>query len=166
MNVTMHAWNSYEKKIKTTGKAPFIIFTTESKQMVGDQAVFMNQSLSNSSQLKYRFVANRYDVIPDYGHGVRRPLINATADQVMLSAVSSLKLQLMARLTIGNCCSGFDITMNSFLSEGLGAASSSSFECLQENENPEFRLCCHQNRICQEVRDAEIQKFRRKKGKS
>jgi hypothetical protein len=161
MNATMHAWNKYEKKINTTGKAPFIIFTTESKQMVEDQTVFMNQSLSSSSQNKYRFVTNQYDVTPDSGHGVKRPPINATADQVMLSAVSSLKLQLMARLTIGNCCSGFHITMNSFLSEGLGAASSSSFECLQENENPEFRLCCHQNRICQEARDAAIQNVKK-----
>jgi hypothetical protein len=156
MDATTKAWNNYEKKIKPTGKAPFIIFTTESKQMVRDQRVFMNQTLPNQPSPKYRFVTNGYDVTPDSGHGARRPPINATADEVMLSAVSSLKLQLMARLTIGNCCSGFHITMHSFLREGLGAASSSSFECLQENENPEYQLCCHKNRICQEKRDAEI----------
>jgi hypothetical protein len=161
MNATMHAWNKYEKKINTTGKAPFIIFTTESKQMVEDQTVFMNQSLSSSSQTKYRFVTNQYDVTPDSGHGVKRPPSNATADQVMLSAISSLKLQLMARVTIGNCCSGFHVTMNSYLSEGLGAASSSSFECLQENENLEYRLCCFHAKSCLKARAKEIEKLRR-----
>jgi hypothetical protein len=159
MDATIKAWDKYDKKMQV-GKAPFIIFTTESKQMVRHQRVFVNQTLPSQSFPKYRFVTNEYDVTPDSGHGVRRPPINATADQVLLSAISSLKLQLMARVTIGNCCSHFHAIMHSYLSEGLGAANSSSFECLQENENPEFRLCCHQNRICQKKRDAEIRRFR------
>jgi hypothetical protein len=66
----------------------------------------------------------------------------------MLSAMSSLKAQLLPRITIGNCCSNFHALLNDFLSEGCGAASDNTFLCLQEYEVPELRVCCGWHRQC------------------
>ena len=68
--------------------------------------------------------------------------INVTADDVMLSTMTSLKMQLMTESTVGNCCSNFHKVMLEFLQNGCGAAKRNHFECLQDNENPEFRVCC------------------------
>jgi hypothetical protein len=67
---------------------------------------------------------------------------NGTIDDIMLSAISSLKLQLHARHTVGNCCSNFHLLLFDFLEEGCGPAKDQNVECLQDNEAPEYRLCC------------------------
>ena len=66
----------------------------------------------------------------------------------MLSAMSSLKAQLLPRVTIGNCCSNFHIMLNDFLSEGCGAASDNTFLCLQEYDDPLLRVCCGWHNDC------------------
>jgi hypothetical protein len=66
----------------------------------------------------------------------------------MLSAMSSLKAQLLPRITIGNCCSNFHALLNDFLSEGCGAASENRFLCLQEYEDPALRVCCGWHKQC------------------
>jgi hypothetical protein len=84
----------------------------------------------------------------------------------MLSAISSLKAQLLPRITIGNCCSNFHTLLNDFLSEGCGAASDNTFLCLQENEDPILRVCCGWHKKCiaekkkliNAVREIQIQK--------
>lgn len=70
------------------------------------------------------------------------------ADSIMLSAMSSLKAQLLPRITIGNCCSNFHTLLNDFLSEGCGAASDNKFLCLQEYEDPRLRVCCGWHKKC------------------
>jgi hypothetical protein len=69
----------------------------------------------------------------------------------MPSTIIALKMQLMAAITIANCCSGFHKLMGELLSRGCGAAKAKYFECLQENDNPEFRSCCQysSNNKCQ-----------------
>lgn len=91
-----------------------------------------------------RFVLNRRDVIPDTGF-FAEPAVNSTstpADDIILSAMTSLKLQLMTRLTIGNCCSNFHVLMKDLLDEGCGMLSDAKFQCLQDHSNENFRLCC------------------------
>ncbi len=70
------------------------------------------------------------------------------ADAIMISALSSLKAQLLPRLSIGNCCSNFHILINDFLFEGCGAASSSTFHCIQETEDPLLMVCCGWHHDC------------------
>lgn len=72
------------------------------------------------------------------------------ADTIMISALSSLKAQLLPRLSIGNCCSNFHILLNDFLFEGCGAASFNTFHCIQETEDPLLKVCCGWHRDCQE----------------
>jgi hypothetical protein len=77
----------------------------------------------------------------------------------MLSAVSSLMLQLYPRISIGNCCSNFHTLLNDFLSDGCGAASDNTFVCLQEYKDPRLRVCCGWFKDCKAGRQAEIKKL-------
>lgn len=66
----------------------------------------------------------------------------------MLSSMSSLKLQLLPRVSVGNCCSNFHAMLNDFLSEGCGAAKFNSFLCLQEHDDPLLQICCGWHHDC------------------
>ena len=90
------------------------------------------------------------------------------ADAVMLSAVSSLKAQLMANVVIGNCCSNFHQLLRELIGQGCGGAGiggghvgSTTFYCLQDHPNPDYRLCCSWDKSsrCMEKRQ------RRQRGK-
>ena len=72
------------------------------------------------------------------------------ADEVMVSALSSFKAQLLPRVSIGNCCSNFHVLLNDFLSEGCGAARDNTFVCLQEYDDPLLRVCCGWHPECKE----------------
>jgi hypothetical protein len=73
---------------------------------------------------------------------VKNTKYESTEDEIMLSAISSLKAQLMAKFTVGNCCSNFHLLLFDFLQDGCGAAKDNIGQCLQDNEDPEFRICC------------------------
>ena len=76
-------------------------------------------------------------------------------DANMLSSMSSLKAQLLPRLSIGNCCSNFHIMLNDFLFEGCGAASENTFMCLQEYDgDPLLQVCCAWHKDCRAKKDA------------
>lgn len=75
------------------------------------------------------------------------------ADAIMISALSSLKAQLLPRLSIGNCCSNFHILLNDFLSEGCGAASTNTFQCIQESEDPLLVVCCGWHHDCHDRKE-------------
>jgi hypothetical protein len=81
------------------------------------------------------------------------------ADSFMLSAMSAIKLQLLPRISIGNCCSDFGRMLNDYLSEGCGAASDNDFLCLQEYHDPTLRICCSWHHGCIEDRKAALQRL-------
>jgi hypothetical protein len=126
-----------------------VIVTSESGNVVRDKVAFeSNQTMVQSLPFSLRFVMNEDDVLQ--GTGLPRNFhirsnqsgTPYSEDDIMLSAVTSLKVQLMAKYTIGNCCSNFHLLLFDFLRDGCGAATESIHRCLQENENPEFRVCC------------------------
>jgi hypothetical protein len=84
--------------------------------MAKDQRISVNQ-MSSIPLPKYRFVTNDYHLTPDSGHALKRSPLNVTVGEMTLLAMSTLKsqLQLMASVTIGNCCPGYHITMKSYL---------------------------------------------------
>lgn len=112
-----------------------VILTTESPVILN-----AHNNYSMNASWPAKFIVNEDDVGQNSGYpndfGAGR------ADDVMLSTVVALKMQLMSESTVGNCCSGFHKLMAEFLSRGCGASATNHFECLQENENPEFRSCC------------------------
>jgi len=120
-------------------RTPFLLFTTESLSILEEHHHFVaNRSLQMS--FPYHFVTNTHDVIPNSGRVKKKDRF--TPDEAMVSAMSSLQLQLMSRVTIGNCCSNFHQMINNFLAEGCGAASRNAFQCLQEAEDVELRIRC------------------------
>lgn len=129
-----------------------IILTTESIEML--QA---RHKYNRNQSFPFYLIANDQDVAQGTGNPrYYKDFLsrNVTADDIMLSTMTSLNMQLMAASTVGNCCSNFHKLMLEFLSRGCGAAPSNNFECLQENKNPRFRLCCQwsNNQECRNKR--------------
>ena len=157
MRVVVQQWNRYKVALTQAMKDASldkvsIVLTTESASVLEEKDAFM----ANTSLVKkivpfpFEFVINEFDIQQDSGnpkfnipeHNLDMELEENNADQVMLSMISSLQLQLLTRYTIGNCCSNFHRLLFEMLDGGCGAAYQISLECLQENENPEFRICC------------------------
>lgn len=111
-----------------------IILTTESPDMLN-----AHKNYTVNASWPFKFIVNDADVGQNSGHPND---FGEGADEVMLSTVLALKMQLMAGSTIGNCCSGFHKLMAEFLSRGCGASYTNHFECLQDSEKKEFRSCC------------------------
>ena len=126
-----------------------VIVTSESAGVVRDKKAFeSNKALVQSVPFLPRFIMNEEDVLQ--GTGLPRNFhirsnqsgTPYSADDIMLSTVTSLKIQLIAKYTVGNCCSNFHLLLFDFLRDGCGAAAENINQCLQENENAEFRVCC------------------------
>jgi len=148
-----------------------IVVTSESQQILDDQQAYA-ASLSNHDSSSFlaqdekffrpRFITNHRDVAQGTGYfedgilmGTRASSNNSsnnnnnsnvttavTADEVMLSAMSSLQAQLQTRFVLGNCCSNFHLLLKDLMDEGCGSALGSSFQCLQDHEDPAYRVCC------------------------
>jgi hypothetical protein len=132
---------------------PYVLFTTESRSVISDQQRYLVQH----SEENVRFATNMHDVLPDSGRGVtaQRQL---DADTAMLAALTSLKLQIAPRIVIGNCCSNFHVLVHFFRNGGLGTSKQSTFRCLQEVEDPNYRPCCWKSKRClgQKQKDIEM----------
>jgi hypothetical protein len=139
----------------TDGTNPTVVFTSEAKNMIQDQRDFeTNTTLNKDFPFSFQFLTNHKEMTPDSGFvkNIKRT-VNFTADEEsMLSAVASLKFQLLPRVLLGNCCSNFHVLLNDFLVEGLGAASENTFKCLQEFEDPRVKICCGWHRECKRAR--------------
>ena len=146
MNATHEVWAKYQDP---SVKNPNIVFTTEAQSVVKEQQAYV----SHEQSLPFRFITNAHDITPDTGYLVNS---NITADDAMLSSLSSFQAQLLARTTIGNCCSNFHHMLNDFLMEGCGAASTNSFMCLQESDNPMLRICCAWHRNCKRTPNSTV----------
>ena len=116
-----------------------IVVTTESPEVMKEVRAFTSRTNEAATLLW-----NRHDVLQGTGFLEARdyPSTNATADQAMLSAMASLKLQLATRITIGNCCSNFHLLLADLLSEGCGLSPHNTFQCLQDHKDPNVRPCC------------------------
>jgi hypothetical protein len=122
--------------------------------MVKEQKEFeKNATLQQDFPFRFKFLTNNFDVTPDSGFVKDiQQTMNFTADDSMLSAVTSLKFQLLPRVSLGNCCSNFHVLLNDFLVEGLGAASENSFKCFQEFTDPRLKICCGWHKECKKDR--------------
>jgi hypothetical protein len=183
MQVASDMWQKHAKK-SGIEVDPTVVFTTEATSMVEEQKAFVAQNETQRYPFNFNFVTNTKDVTPDSGfmkeigktpvrsrcHSHVRvsrysrilfyisAVSASSADEIMLSAMSSLKAQLMPRVSIGNCCSNFHVMLNDFLSEGCGAASDNTFLCLQEYEDPALRVCCGWHKVCKSQKAAFIEK--------
>jgi hypothetical protein len=159
-------WHLYQKESggsdnNANHNNPIIVFSTESQEMVQNQTDFVaNVRLQRQfDPLNFTFVRNTQDVTPDSGwvkdfyHHKKQNHKKSnntafTADDNMLSVLSTLKMQLLPRLSMGNCCSSFHLIMNELLNGGLGAATDNHFKCMQDFEDPSLRMCCWGDKRC------------------
>jgi len=157
MRVLAQIWNRNKPSLKQAMKEASvdklsIIVTTESASVLKEKDTFLADTslVKRTVPFKFEFILNEHDIQQDSGnprdnipeHNLDVVLEENNADKVMLSMISSLQLQLLARYSIGNCCSNFHRIIFELLDGGCGAAYESGPECLQTNPNPEFRICC------------------------
>lgn len=110
-----------EKAVKRTGQImhDYIILTTESSDIL-----HAHRDYSLNATWPFNFIVNEADIGQNLGHPSS---FGERANDIMLSTMMALKMQLMPETSIGNCCSGFHKLMGEFLSRGCGAAKNESF---------------------------------------
>ncbi|GKY98325.1 hypothetical protein MPSEU_000790100 [Mayamaea pseudoterrestris] len=159
MQATSLVWADFNSNTsRNDSTKPLILFTTESTAIVQDQINFT----TNHPDFPFRIVSNTYDVTPNTGFITNAEAgATSSADDILLSAVTSLQLQLQARVTLGNCCSNFHTMLADLLAAGCGAASQNDFHCFQELEDPNLRICCGWFKNCKEdkLRAVEANNF-------
>lgn len=165
MQVVNTQWAKHNQKDGTNEQDVSVLFTTESKAMVQEQIEFsQNDDLKMKYPFSFRFVTNTKDVTPDTGF-IKEVTGNGetdSADDAMLSSMSSFKSQLLPRVSVGNCCSNFHALLNDFLMEGCGAASDNTFLCLQEyDEDPLLKVCCGWHHDCKIKKQEYIESLKR-----
>ena len=157
MDLMGHTWTKYEeelivsrhhvamkKKVHQSRMKASIIITSEANDIYKSQKIYQDQGSQVNISFPYQFINNRFDIQQGTGNPNKIKDIseNITLDDLMLSSISSLKVQLYARYSFGNCCSNFHLLLFDFLRGGCGAAEEQVAECLQDNADPVFRLCC------------------------
>ena len=144
----MLSYTSGANETQLTGPSnATIIVTSESQEIAAEQKKYESEGIGRHLPFAFQIVNNRYDRMQGTGdpnrmkHHIKNE--NFTIDDIMLSSVSSLKLQMLARHSVGNCCSNFHLLLFDFLRDGCGASKFQTSECLQDNSDPDYRLCCH-----------------------
>lgn len=142
MGAASQVWTQYVSPLAgntasmaTTG----VVVTTESKAIHFEVSNYANET---ESVFPMRIITNHRDVMQNTGFIEGERAGQPSADDAMISAISSLKAQLTTRVTVGNCCSNFHLLLSDFLRSGCGASSVNTFQCLQDHPDPEYRICC------------------------
>jgi hypothetical protein len=154
IEATTQLWQEHQNRTGIHRPTASVVFTSEATSMVQEQKEFeKNATLQQDFPFRFQFLTNNFDVTPDSGFvkDIKKSM-KFTADDSMLSAVTSLKFQLLPRVTLGNCCSNFHVLLNDFLVEGLGAARENSFKCFQEFDDPRLKICCGWHKKCKKDR--------------
>jgi len=114
--------------------------------MVSEQEAFVaNSSAVAGIPFPFRVATNTHDVHPDTGAArfySEKDKQRFTADDALISSLTTMKFQLLPRLTIGNCCSNFHNMIRRLHSMGCSASRDHHFHCMQDNEDPALRMCC------------------------
>jgi hypothetical protein len=129
-------WNGTSSEEKNVN----IILTSESADVLSSSAQY-----SKNKSFPFSIIKNDRDTMQGTGFSKRfssKGGDHVTADGVMLSSIIVLKMQMMAKHTVGNCCSNFHKLMADYVINGCGVVDGGTFECLQENPDLKFRLCC------------------------
>ncbi len=156
MQLTRQQYDKYYSN-RTNQPIANIILTSEQASILTRR-----HNYNTSSNFRFRFVVNENDAGQgtgdpnEYGASVGGPNADAI---MMVSSFATLKMQLMAKYTVVNCCSHFHRMILDLLRAGCGAVAKPEFRCLQEMEDPQFHLCCawDKEERCQRA----LQKFRR-----
>ena len=121
-----------------------ILVTSEEEKMINaTYAVAANETLLRKLPFEPRLITNTNDVRQANGNTGRFILPQgAQADDITMSILSTLKLQMNAAHTIGNCCSNFHQLIFHFLRGGCGVEHDNKGLCLQDRNESIYQLCC------------------------
>jgi hypothetical protein len=133
MSLMSQVWAN-NKLFSTAETKGNIILTSEDRNILLESRRYQ----ANSS-FPFRFLINEKDVFQ--GSGNPRHFHNRS-DDIMLSSMIAIKLQLHSKFSIGNCCSNFHLVLFDLLREGCGSVADNEVMCLQEYPDPRYQLCC------------------------
>ena len=120
-----------------------VLITTESTDILEQERAWVNSKMRPSWQrIGMHFVHNSFDVTQDTGLIRSVSPNHSSADEVMLSSLSSLRAQLSHRVVLGNCCSNFHRLIQMLVNNGCASDWNAEFVCLQDHPNEAYRLCC------------------------
>jgi hypothetical protein len=120
-----------------------IVLTSESPDI--HQARHEYQARNRSSfpmEVSYNFVTNDFDSVQNSGDP-KALNSNVTKEEILLSTLGSLKMQLHSEYVVGNCCSNHHLMLVDLLRAGCGAHHHDDVaQCMQDHDDPKYRLCC------------------------
>ena len=155
MEVAKEAWEeirtAYNKTSSKSSKViiparPSLIVTTE------DRKIFDQMLNYSSNGSRFDFVANENDVMQSSGHfGEIARSTKEDPDQILLSSLIAMKMQLHARFVYGNCCSNFHNLLLSFLRLGCG---------VHQEPGDGMTRRCYPNICCTWTRKSDCEKIR------
>ncbi|GKY98095.1 hypothetical protein MPSEU_000767300 [Mayamaea pseudoterrestris] len=155
IQATHLVWDKFSQfQQRPSSITPSLLFTTESTAMVREQRNFSD----SHPNFTFRIASNIHDVTPDSGLSTQVSS-NISRDDSLLSAITTLQFQLLARVTLANCCSNFHILLGDLLSAGCGAAPVNDFQCFLELEDPNLWMCCEWLDSCANDKRAAIKKW-------
>jgi len=115
-----------------------IVLTSETREMIEARANY-----TRNETWRLRFVVNANDTFQGHGHPELYQTENFTADDVMISTLMALQMQLLPGTLVLNTCSNFHKMIDSFYSSGCANVSRPYAEWLQKNDNPLLRMQCN-----------------------
>ncbi|KAG7357533.1 hypothetical protein IV203_002221 [Nitzschia inconspicua] len=132
------AMQQYRKGVWGTNPSePVHLVLTSEEDTIMEQG----KSYHENTTFPFTFVVNDKD--PMQGSGFASDLKeHHSADFVIVSSLLAIKMQLQAKHLIGNCCSNFHMLMVDFIRSSAGVVPNATFECLRDNEEQRFRMCC------------------------
>jgi hypothetical protein len=111
-----------------------VILSSESKEIIEARKAYIPKNES----FPFDFIINDEDV--GQGSGNPKSFSVDAADDILLSTMIALKLQLLPDALVINSCSNHHSMIQSFAACGCGNVN--YVETLLENDNPKYRLKC------------------------
>jgi len=129
-----------------------VLITSEMKDIM-DQAHAFSNNAKYMSKFPFtpRWITNTNDIRQGSGYG--NFFVENEKDDITTSILSSFKLQMNARSTIGNCCSNFHQIIMQLLQGGCGVENDNKGQCLQSRNESMYQLCCSRRTNPRCVRD-------------
>eukprot|EP01083_Nonionella_stella_P287678 979329_1 len=129
-----------ERRNQTSNIYDTIVLTSDTKDMVKSRLNYTS-TYPNATHpdFPFRFIINENDTMQ--GHGYPQQY-RSEADEIMVSTLAAMKMQMLAETVVTNSCSNFHKLMGGFITIGCGMAKEPYEESLQQNENPQLRMKC------------------------
>ena len=136
-----------EKRKRQKASDPFsqkyeydkIVVTSETKELIMSRLRYMPKN----SSFPFDFLVNEQDAGQGTGDPKTRIWLTTGADNIMISSLISLQLQLYPESLAYNSCSNWHKVIASLFRNGCGLARDFYLESLQNNDNKEFRVRCN-----------------------